>query len=511
MKPLLLAPRSNGQEPETIGSDTTRIIIMGANGAGKTRFASYVSEHNPDTFKISALQALYNPHYADPTPGGVDHTYNACNLTTNAHTQAERLTVLMLQREMAAMLSSKLAGDNHAGPSQLDRLISLWQEIFPGNRILVQAGKLLASRKSESEPYPSVLLSSGERAVLYIIGATLNAPHSANIYVDAPDMFLHPSLAQNLWNRMETERPDCRFIYVTHSIDFATSRLRAPMVWVRAYNPLQQLWNYELLPADAGITEPVYSAILGERKPVLFVEGDAVHSIDSRLYPLIFPEYSVRPLGSCNKVIEATRSFNDLSSLHHLDSYGIVDRDRRNQGEVDYLRNRKIMVPDVAEIENILLLPEVMEAVAQFTGKDSTRVVERASKAIISMFAADYRQQALLHTRHMVKRTVEMRIDARFSDINTLERHLRELPSLINAKKYYRSLLHQFNGYIETADYRAILRVYNQKSILPGCNVAGLCGLRDKKHYIATILHILSHNLPQAGKIRTAIKSCLGF
>lgn len=511
MKPLTLAPRSNNLPPEIIGADTNRVIIMGANGAGKTRFATYVAEHNADTFKISALQAIYNPHYSDPTPGGVDHAYNSHSFVAQAHTQAERLTVLMLQREMAAMLSSKLAGEATKTPSQLDRLISLWHEIFPENRILVQAGKLLASRKSESEPYPSGLLSSGERAVLYIIGATLNAPQSANIYVDSPDMFLHPSLAQNLWNRMEIERPDCRFIYVTHSIDFATSRLRAQMVWVQAYDPTRQHWTYSLLPPESGITEPVYSAILGERKPVLFVEGDSTHSIDSRLYPLIFPEYSVRPLGSCNKVIEATRSFNDLSALHHLDSYGIVDRDRRNQYEVDYLRKRKIMVPDVAEIENILLLPDVMEAVAQFTGKNPERVVERASKAIISMFATDYRQQALLHTRHMVKRTVEMRIDARFPDINTLEQHLRELPSLINAKKHYHSLLHKFNGYIATANYPAILRVYNQKSILPGCNVAGLCGLRDKKHYVNTILHILSHNLPQAEKIRTAIKLCLGF
>ena len=50
-------------------------------------------------------------------------------------------------------------------------------------------------------------------------------------------------------------------------------------------------------------------------------------------------------------MIEATRTFNDLSAFHHLDSHGVVDRDRRDANEVGYLRQRKVFVPEVAEIE----------------------------------------------------------------------------------------------------------------------------------------------------------------
>ena len=84
---------------------------------------------------------------------------------------------------------------------------------------------------------------------------------------------------------------------------------------------------------------------MGSRKPVLFIEGDGIHSIDARLYPLLFKDYSVKSLGSCNKVIEATRTFNDLTGF---DSRGIVDRDRRDDKEVAYLRGKRIMVPEVA-------------------------------------------------------------------------------------------------------------------------------------------------------------------
>ena len=94
--------------------------------------------------------------------------------------------------------------------------------------------------------------------------------------------------------------------------------------------------------------------LLGSRKPVLVIEGDDKHSIDSRLYPLIFPEYTVKPLGSCNKVIETVRSFGDLKNFHMLESRGIEDRDRRSDPEVEYLRNKNILVPDVAEVENLM-------------------------------------------------------------------------------------------------------------------------------------------------------------
>ena len=118
------------------------------------------------------------------------------------------------------------------------------------------------------------------------------------------------------------------------------------------------------------MSEQLILDILGTRKPVLFVEGDDTHSIDFKLYSLIFPDYTVKAMGSCNKVIETVRSFNDMATFHHLDSWGIVDRDRRTPDEVKYLRNKKILVPNVAEIENIMLLEGVVRAVARQHKKD---------------------------------------------------------------------------------------------------------------------------------------------
>ena len=238
---------------------------------------------------------------------------------------------------------------------------------------------------------------------------------------------------------------------------------------------------------------------------MLFIEGDNRRSIDAKLYPLIFPDYTIQALGSCNKVIEATRTFNDLNSFHHMDSRGIVDRDRRDTKEVEYLRGKRIMVPEVAEVENLLLIEEVVRTVAGVCGKDEDSVAGKVKRTIIKEFRSELTRQALLHTRHRVKRIVECRIDGKFSSIDMLEQHLTALPREINPRALYQSLCKEFQMYVSNNDYASILRVYNQKSMLPGCNVAELCGLRNKDEYLYMILKILRRDTPEARRIRNAV------
>lgn len=86
-----------------------------------------------------------------------------------------------------------------------------------------------------------------------------------------------------------------------------------------------------------------------------------------------------------------------------------------------------------------------------------------------------------------------------------LEQHLTALPREINPRALYQSLCKEFQMYVSNNDYASILRVYNQKSMLPGCNVAELCGLRNKDEYLYMILKILRRDTPEARRIRNAV------
>lgn len=523
---LKFPPRTDGTVPE-IDTKGRQIVIIGANGAGKSRFANRLAaDLGPRAYRLSALEGLYGNRRdvipADDGTGSVATLYNRLRPFENVSEQSqERLSELqqlmsmLMHDEMLNLLSYKLAHaekrDAELRPTKLDSVISLWQEVFPGNRILIESGRFLFSRKQRDDSYSALKLSDGEQAVIYYIAAVLYAPRGAAIFINSPEIFLHPTIMQQLWNRIEALRPDCSFIYTTHDLDFASSREGAQVIWVRDFDAATMSWDYSEVENRGGISDEIYKAVIGARKPVLFIEGDGVHSIDSKLYPLIFKEYTVKSLGSCNKVIEATRTFNDLNSFHHLDSCGIVDRDRRDAHEVEYLRGKRVMVPEVAEIENIMMLEEVIKAVAARHGADPARVFAKVSHAVISMFEHDLKSQALMHTRHRVKRTVEYRIDGKFNNIAMFERHIAGLVDEIAPRRIYEEICREFRRFVSEGDYLSVLKVYNQKSMLPGSNVASLCGLHNKEEYIADVIEILRRDLPGAEMIRRAVRRCLNI
>lgn len=515
---IQLPPKSDGTR-QVMPDNTRQLTIVGANGSGKTRFTDYlIGELEGHSFRLSALNALYGSH-PDCLPWSIDSLYKAASampsfLHNDAVSTFDRLVALMFNEEIACLVAYKTSRDSGKSlpETKLDKVITMWENIFPGNQILREGGQLLFARDNGHKAYSRMKLSDGEKAVLYYLGAVLYAASDAVIFVDNPGIFLHPSMLRPLWDKIEELRPDCTFIYTTHDLDFAASSVPGSVIWVRGYNAEGETWDYDLLPASAGITDDIYKALIGARKPVLFIEGDATHSIDAKLYPLIFPEYTVKSLGSCNKVIEATRTFNDLSGFHHLDSRGIVDRDRRDDNEVRYLRDKRIFVPEVAEIENILMLEEVVRTVAHRHRKDENRVFSRVKASIIGQFRHDLKQQALLHTRHRVKRTVEYRIDGRFANIHLLEQHMANLLVEINPRGLYEGFCREFRRYVELEDYASVLKVYNQKSMIPGSNVAQLCGVNGGKDgYVKAVLSVLRENGRDAARMRAAIRNCFGI
>lgn len=523
---ILLPPTPLG-ERRPLPEGIRNLTIIGANGAGKTRFAKYLAAGlGEKAFRLSALQAIYRASQPQDEQGTLDALYLAAAkspsfLSSNSATPFERLFALLLNDEIGALVQYKMARiEEEAGRApharvprtRLDEVIANWEALFPSNQILREGGRLLFSRHGQADTYSQMRLSDGEKAVLYYLGGIQYAPHNAVVLIDTPEMFLHPTLQQRLWDTLEALRPDCRFIYITHDLEFTASRQGNGLLWVRGYDATAEGWDYTLLPRGEGISDEIYMAIIGARKPMLFIEGDASHSIDAKLYPLVFRDYTVKSLGSCDKVIESTRAFNDQRALHHLESRGIVDRDRRDDGEVSYLRGKNIYVPDVAEIENILMLEDVVRAVAAANGRDEDKVFRSVKKSIMGMFQKDLRTQAMLHTRHRIKRLMERRVDGKFNNINAFEEHLKGLAAELNPRGIYENLCREFSRAVQLDDYAAVLKVYNQKSMVPGSNVATLCGLSAAgDSYVRAVIAILRRDTPHSRRIRAAILRCFGL
>lgn len=501
--------------------DSRQITLVGANGAGKSLFMEEMVRLCPNrAYVLSALEASFPERDESVLPGSIDVLYTEAirqqpYLRDDAVSEIDKLSFLLFSDEFEYLLSVKAEGLRKGkrvtlSPTKLDLVRNLWERIFPGNHILRHTGRLLFATDSGENLIPARGLSQGEKAVLYYIGAVLFAMPDAVIFVDSPSLFLHPAILNTVWNGIEELRPDCTFVYDTTDVDFVNSRTENATIWVKSFDAEAHAWDYQVFRSGE-FSDDLFIDLIGSRKPVLFIEGDAIHSIDAKLYTLVFSEFTVRPLGSCNKVIETTRSFNDLKPMHHLDSHGIVDRDRRSDEEVGYLRGKRIFVPDVAEVENIFLLEEVIRVMAHRRGKNADKVFAKVKHHVMQTFAARYDEQALQHVRHRVKHEVECKIDAKFKCISAMEMHLRQLVNMLRPREHYNELRRQFRAILQHDDYAAVLKVFNHKPMLPDSGVAQLLGFPSKEAYIADVLNALKGNDRHAHSLKAAIKFCFGL
>lgn len=515
---LLLPPLAGGKT-EICPPGVSRLTVIGGNGAGKSRFMEQLSVLNRDrVYNLSALSASFPERKESDMPGSIDMLYRAAAtrstyLRSDAVCELDKLMYMLMLDEFDSLLdakdSEKARGKKprHVAPTRLDKIRRLWELVFPGRHIRCTAGAMMFETLAGSDLISTENLSQGEKAVLYYATAVLYAAPGAVITIESPSLFIHPSILAPLWNYIEQLRPDCMFVYNSVDVDFVNSRPLNTCIWVKNYDSESKTWDYDIL-RDTTLTEEMFVELAGSRRPVLFIEGDARHSIDVRLYGLVFSEWTVRPLGSCNKVIESTRAFTDLSSMHHLESRGIVDRDRRTDQEVDYLRRKGIMVPDVAEIENVFLLEPIVRTMARRRGKDASRVISRVKREVLRMFRQHSEEQVLQHVRHRVKRELECKIDTRATCITALETHLKSLAAKLNPRAVYKELRQEFAVMARDEDYAGVLRVFNHKPMLPNSDLHQLLAYRSKEAYIEGVLDALREDSRDSHAIRECIKHC---
>jgi ABC-type lipoprotein export system ATPase subunit len=517
---LVLPKKQGSGSAEIVDTQKTNtVVIIGANGAGKSSFGQELfNQHAACAEKISGVSSLYlnrleNEHQQN------DLAYLQTLLSgrsVSVLSEYEKLIIRLQSEEFKAALNYKEESkkDRTLIPpeTKMDKIQKIWEKMFPHNRLIRTEGFVsLASVSNLGNHYSAERMSDGERLVFYLIGTVLCAVKDALLIVEEPTLLLHESIKNVLWDELENLRPDCTFIYLTHDIAFASSRTFSKRLWIRSYDADNHVWDYDLLESNESFPEEVYMALLGSRKPILFIEGTESGSIDNRLYPLIFQDYMVKPMGGCQKVIETTKAFRQLKDFHTLESMGIVDRDRRTNGEVEYLREQHVLVPDVAEVENLLLLEPVIKVIAQRRKKNPDVVFDEVKESILDLFEKDLDDQVLLHAKHRVRKRLETAVNRKIESVEVLSAYVESLRDTIHVEDLYFRLKRKFEQYIELKDYKSVLRVYNQKGMLGQSRLCPLLGLNNKGNYLDLIVSVLKENKKDAEIIRMAIKQSLGL
>jgi ABC-type dipeptide/oligopeptide/nickel transport system ATPase component len=362
-------------------------IIVGANGSGKTRLAIECEQQadaaahrisaqrmlalDPSIEKVSENAARHLLRYGYEKPGDYGGIHQARKIQRWGQNQPRfilndalaLLQVLFAQQANVAVAVNDAAeaGTPVLGRETiLRRLKVIFNRVLPTRRLTTTADDISISAIDASgecsDPYSITQMSDGEKAVFYMIGQVLVADAGSVFIMDEPEIHVHRSILGRLWDELEAARPDCAFLLITHDLEFAASRAGKKYV-VRSFAPSTG-WVIENVPEAEGFSEDLVTLILGSRKPVLFVEGDQ-GSLDIAFYRACYPNWTVIPRGGCQSVIHSVSTMRRNAAFTRICCAGLIDADGRDANDRAHLADVGVSVLPVAEIENLLLLPEI--------------------------------------------------------------------------------------------------------------------------------------------------------
>jgi ABC-type dipeptide/oligopeptide/nickel transport system ATPase component len=487
LKPREIAMPPNSENPEgrNLSLKGRVLVVVGANGAGKTRFGVWLEKNNSKiAHRVSAHRSLDFPERVSPTDikeaermllsGRRDEHQDFLHRAVSRWGQRpetallndfEHLVTYLVSENFAvsdAFRQEMRKAPNKVAPpkTRFDLVKEIWESILPSRELISEGSRIEARDRKAGGSYHPREMSDGERGLFHLIGEALSVPAAGIFIVDEPELHLHRAIQARLWDAVERARPDCTFVYITHDLGFAASRADATKVWLRSYTSGK--WEWQELPETADFPDAVLFELVGSRFPVLFVEGTR-NSLDYFLYRKVYPTHTVMPCGSCESVIHSTRSFKQMEALHHNQCAGLVDNDGRGHDDLNRLSELGIAATPVALVENLFLLESVLAVASKRLGCDADaaqkikeRVFQNCASKEIQIVSTLTRQEIEQHLR-----TFGSGADG----VEALDKAYLDASSRIDPREIYSRWEAEIRRVIAEKDYLAALRYYTLKGL----------------------------------------------
>ena len=342
---------------------------------------------------------------------------------------------------------------------KLEKAINIWNFLIGHREMFYDDNNLKIKVKGSSEDYPAYQMSDGEKNIFFLIGRVLLASDDAMIIIDEPEMYLHKAIVNKLWDKLEEERRDCKFIYLTHDLEFASSR-KANKYWIKDFQ-FPSKWEIEPIPEN-DIPDSLLMKILGSRKKILFCEGKK-SSLDIQIYEILFPNYTIIPLEGCSNVINYTRAFNKIPNKNST-AIGIVDRDFRTDEQINKFNDENIYVYSVAEIENLFLLEDFIQIFAK--NKKERIDIENLKEKVIDKLEKDKELQISNYVTSYINYVFSEEHVKKAENKQEIENNFLKFIAKIEIDDLYNKRREEIEKIIDEKDYSKAIKVYNNKGLL---------------------------------------------
>lgn len=202
----------------------------------------------------------------------------------------------------------------------------------------------------------------------------------------------------------------------------------------------------------------------------MFCEG-LDNSLDAKIYRMLYPDYVIKPVGGCIAVMAFTRAFNKLENTT-TKAIGIIDADYHSTERLVALQVSRVFGLQVAEVENLLLAPEVLAAVCS-----DLEAVDKIKKLVLRHLQAE----CDLQVAHFVSTKVDNYFKdsnvSRASDLASLKANYATFEKQVEIDHWFRSRLKEIEAIVMRNDYGHALRIFNNKGL--NAKVSALLGVKS--------------------------------
>lgn len=473
-----------------LGFFTENIVVVGANGSGKSTLAINLKTtiDERDGIVIPAQKLLIIPTF-DNTPNfnssnqeykAYEKSYSDNKITYNAsqtndipYSETQKygaeykyvLKTLIAERaHVRNIFCSNFSNDVEVRKSdlhsKLDTAIEIWNSLIEHREMFfTESNELMIKDPADESSYPAFKMSDGEKNILYLIGRVLLANSGSLIIIDEPEMYLHKAIVNKLWDKLEVLRQDCIFVYLTHDLDFASSR-KAQKFWIKNFQfPIN--WDIESIPENE-IPENLLMKLLGSRKRILFCEGK-LNSLDIKIFEILFPNYTITPLESCTDVINYVRSFNKIPN-RNVEAIGFIDRDFRTQEQLTKLETENVYSYSVAEIENLFLIKDFISNFAKF--KNEQLDLEKLEEKVLKLLSDNKVNQSANFVSSLINYNFSESHVRKGNDIGNVKTNLETFVNNLKLDETYDERIELLEKIISEKDYEKAIMLYNNKGLL---------------------------------------------
>lgn len=471
------------------------IILIGGNGSGKSSLADYLKDNILGNIVIfPAYKNLFfsMDTYETTHFNSIDIQNTQSSLRTKRSSNNEKIlkeSIIAIINEHLKELQKKHEEKSNQEPiTMVDKFREIYYQIFPELEINIDTDKRIMYPKKNNQDYIFNLMSEGEKVVILYIIEVLLAKESSYIIIDEPESHLNLAIVNKLWDMLIEERKDCHFIFISHHIDFITSRNNSELVWCKSFNypdewKLEKILNIDNLPTELIVQ------LIGIKKPIILCEGDKSNSLDYKVYSQLFIEdYSVYPVGGHLEVIRYVKGFSNFLSPTKV--YGIIDGDLIEENRIEEYKCQNIIVLPFNEVEMFLLEEEIIKNVLTYSEEKITQKIESFKNKLVEKIENNKEKIVLSKIKKEIDLSFKEKNIGNFNSLNDLKEDYKNIFDLELVDKKYSKYMDELKNILAQKNYMELLKWCSLKKEIS----KGLANQELDNDYIEKAINMISKN-----------------